>query len=185
MKSERIRTGKRWKGVQSSMNDTLIDRYQCNIEHFNDVKSPKHPYAYVDCGITNGCFDVLHVGHLQLLKQFYTECHVRHLTPVIALNSDISIKKIKGESRPIVPERSRAALLASLSYSFYVILFDEETPQELMDFLKPRIVVKGSEYAEKDVIKWSGSETVFVDTFEDWSTTNILEKKIEKNSCNR
>jgi rfaE bifunctional protein nucleotidyltransferase chain/domain len=107
---------------------------------------------------TNGCFDILHVGHTRYLGE------ARKLGDVLvlALNSDSSVKTIKGEKRPLVPEAERAEVLASLRSVDYVTLFDEETPLRLIEFLRPDIIVKGGDWDEKNVVgrdsvgKWGG-----------------------------
>lgn len=129
------------------------------------------------CIIANGCFDVLHPGHLYLLETVDFIANINNLVPVIALNSDKSIKMLKGFDRPFVPEDARAELLICLKWPFFVVIFDELTPQKLMNALKPKFVVKGSEYAEKDVIKWEHSKVISVKTFGNWSTTNIMRDK--------
>lgn len=126
------------------------------------------------CAVANGCFDVLHLGHLRLLEKFHHAARCRGLRPIIALNSDDSIRRLKGAGRPIVPERCRGELLTSLLWPFTVVIFDEDTPQRLMDVLRPRLVVKGAEYDPTHVIRWSGSEVLTVEMSPGWSTSGIL-----------
>lgn len=128
------------------------------------------------CIIANGCFDILHPGHLSLLAHLDTIAYLERLRPVVAINSDSSIKLLKGDSRPIVPQQVRASLLISLKWPFTVIIFDEQSPQRLMDLLQPEIVLKGSEYDGKDVIRWKDSRVVTVGMFDGWSTTNIVKE---------
>lgn len=126
---------------------------------------------------TNGCFDILHVGHARYLRE------ARKLGDVlvVALNSDSSVRTIKGEKRPIVPEAERAEMLASLRSVDYVTLFSEETPFELIEFLRPDIIVKGGDWDEEKVVgrdsvlKWGG-RVVIVPEVKGASTTGIVDK---------
>ena len=127
-----------------------------------------------NCIVANGCFDVLHPGHLTLLAHLDTIAYLKRLRPIVAMNSDSSVKDLKGEGRPIVPALARAALLTSLKWPFTVVIFDEPTPQRLMDLLRPEIVLKGSEYDPASVVKWDGSEVITVGMVDGWSTTRIL-----------
>lgn len=126
------------------------------------------------CAVANGCFDILHPGHLSLLATLDTEAYRRGLYPIVAINSDHSIKRIKGEGRPVVPQASRSKLLNNLKWPFTVVVFDDETPQQLMDFLQPALVVKGSEYMPGSVVRWIESEVLTVTMVDGWSTSKIL-----------
>lgn len=127
------------------------------------------------CVVANGCFDILHPGHLVLLEALDRTARQTGLRSVVALNSDSSVRTLKGDRRPIVPQESRAALINSLVWPMTVVIFDEDTPQLLMDTLRPRFVIKGSEYPEDSVIRWSGSQVILVDMVSRWSTTGIVE----------
>lgn len=126
------------------------------------------------CAVANGCFDTLHKGHLSLLATLDTVAYKEGLRPIVAVNSDESVRRLKGSSRPYVPLESRAALLNCLKWPLTVVVFDEDTPQRLMDVLKPRIVVKGSEYPQDSVVRWKESRVVSVEMVPGWSTTGIL-----------
>jgi D-beta-D-heptose 7-phosphate kinase/D-beta-D-heptose 1-phosphate adenosyltransferase len=126
------------------------------------------------CVVANGCFDILHPGHLELLKGLSTVSFQMGLRPVVGLNSDSSVRALKGTGRPVVPQEARAALLNSLQWPLTVVIFDEETPQLLMDTLRPAVVVKGSEYTPDSVVRWSGSQVVTVDMVPKWSTSRIV-----------
>ena len=126
---------------------------------------------------TNGCFDILHRGHLEYLA------HSSDMGDrlIIGLNSDASVKKIKGDSRPLNDEYSRGYALASLGFVDAVVIFDEETPEELIKTLKPDILVKGSDYSENEIVggafvKENGGEVKTIPLTEGFSTTNIIEK---------
>jgi rfaE bifunctional protein nucleotidyltransferase chain/domain len=127
------------------------------------------------CAVANGCFDVwLHPGHLAVLATLDTEAYKRGLRPIVALNSDASVRFLKGFMRPHVPDRARAALINNLKWPLTVVIFDEETPQRLMDILRPQIVVKGREYDPKNVVRWKDSEVVGVTMVDGWSSSKIL-----------
>ena len=118
---------------------------------------------------TNGCFDVLHRGHLELLKYCKNLGHV-----VVGLNSDSSIKKIKGADRPFFSQEDRKFMLEACRYVDEVVIFEEETPYNLIKKIKPDIIVKGGDYIAKDVV---GSDLAHVQIFnyvEGYSTTRIL-----------
>src|SRR5690554_4723783 len=97
---------------------------------------------------TNGCFDLVHPGHLDLLSR----AKALGDRLVLALNSDASIRGLKGESRPLVPEKDRLLLAASLLWVDMVLLFDEPTPQRLIETLDPEVLVKGGDYAPDQVV---------------------------------
>ncbi len=126
------------------------------------------------CAVANGCFDILHPGHLSLLAILDTEAYRRGLRPLVAMNSDASVRRLKGDRRPIVPQESRAKLINSLKWPLTVVIFEEDTPQRLMDLLRPRIVVKGSEYPPETVIRWRDSEVVSVGMVPRYSTSAIV-----------
>jgi len=126
---------------------------------------------------TNGCFDLVHRGHLEYLAQ--TAALGQRL--IIGLNTDASVQKLKGTNRPIHDEYSRALLLASLSFVDMVVLFGEETPYELIKFTRPDILVKGSDYHAEDIVgydivKAKGGEIKTIDFIEGFSSTGIIAK---------
>lgn len=127
---------------------------------------------------TNGCFDILHSGHVQLLSQ------ARALGDflILGLNSDRSVRKLKGESRPINNQHDRARILAQLPYIDAVVIFDEDTPIELMQKLKPDIQVKGGDYIKEKlpeyaVMKEMGKDIVILPFRKGYSTTSILARR--------
>lgn len=126
---------------------------------------------------TNGCFDILHRGHIASLSDAAREADFL----VVGVNSDASTKRLKGESRPINDEQSRALLLASLSVVDAVIVFEEDTPLELIKMLQPDVLVKGGDYTleqivgSKEVIA-NGGRVVINPIVEGFSTTGILAK---------
>ena len=127
---------------------------------------------------TNGCFDILHRGHIEYLSQARDKGAVL----VIGLNNDASVKRIKGEGRPVQDEMTRALVLASLRFVDAVVLFDEDTPYELIKFVQPDVLVKGADYTENtiigaDIVKANGGEVVTIPIVEGYSTSLILNSK--------
>lgn len=125
---------------------------------------------------TNGCFDVLHLGHLRYLQAAKKLGDLL----VVAVNSDDSVRQLKGENRPLVSEDERAEMLAGLECVDYVIIFPELTPIELLSELKPNIHVKGGDYkleqlVEKDIVEENGGKVVVGINVPGKSTTNLIE----------
>jgi len=126
---------------------------------------------------TNGCFDILHVGHVRYLQAARESGDVL----VVALNSDSSVKAIKGEKRPLIPEGERAVVVAALESVDYVTVFSETTPLTLIECLRPDVLVKGGDWAEDQVVgreavaKWGG-HVVIIPVIKGASTTNIVDK---------
>ena len=123
---------------------------------------------------TNGCFDLLHIGHISLLEQAAKLGDIL----IVAINSDDSVKRIKGNGRPITTEQHRARILASISEIDGVILFNEDTPYELIKFIKPDVLVKGKDYKiedviGKDIVEKNGGSIELIDIVENVSTTAI------------
>ncbi len=126
---------------------------------------------------TNGCFDLLHPGHVSLLRQAKALGH----RLIVGLNSDASVKRLKGESRPILVEKDRAAVLSALESVDMVALFGEDTPRQLIKAVKPDILVKGADYAiddvvGKNIVQAYGGRVALVDILKGHSTTTIAEK---------
>ena len=126
---------------------------------------------------TNGCFDLIHRGHLEYLS----EASALGDKLIVGLNSDPSIRKIKGKKRPLVIEEDRALLLASISYVDAVVIFEEETPLLLIKKIRPDILVKGGDYKEKDIIGGNhvvenGGEVKVLSYTKGHSTTLLIEK---------
>jgi len=130
---------------------------------------------------TNGCFDLLHAGHVKYLQK------ARSLGDllVMGLNSDVSVRRLKGEKRPLIGEEERAHILAALDCIDYVVVFDEDTPLELITALKPHILAKGGDYTAdgvvgKDVVEAYGGRVELVTFVDGKSTTNIIERILER-----
>ena len=126
---------------------------------------------------TNGCFDIIHLGHIDYLSK------AKDLGDIllIGLNTDDSVKRLKGNNRPIKNQLERSILLASLQFIDGIILFNEDTPYELIKKVKPNILVKGSDYKKEDIvgadiIENTGGDIITIDFLEGYSTTSILDK---------
>lgn len=131
--------------------------------------------------VTNGCFDILHVGHVRYLQK--TKEFADSL--IVMLNSDASVKAIKGESRPINNELDRAEILSALNCVDYVVIFNENSPAKLLEDIKPNVYTKGADYTletlpERDVVIKNNIRVEFIDFVDGKSTTNVI-KKINKN----
>jgi D-beta-D-heptose 7-phosphate kinase/D-beta-D-heptose 1-phosphate adenosyltransferase len=147
--------------------------------YLNDNKLiTKEDIKYISAPIifTNGCFDILHKGHLELFKFCRKEVDENSVL-IIGLNSDASIKRLKGDSRPINNVDSRIAMLNTISLVDYIIVFDEDTPEELLKVVKPDILVKGGDYTYDTILgKEFCKEVKIFKTLEGYSTTNIISR---------
>ena len=122
---------------------------------------------------TNGCFDVLHPGHLDLLRRARAEGDVL----VVAINSDDSVRRLKGQNRPIFSQEERAMLLAGLEFVDFVTFFEEDTPYEVISLLRPHVLVKGRDYRLEEVVgRDLVEEVVLVPLKEGYSTTRLIER---------
>jgi D-beta-D-heptose 7-phosphate kinase/D-beta-D-heptose 1-phosphate adenosyltransferase len=128
-------------------------------------------------GFTNGVFDLLHPGHIKVLAQARARCD----RLVVGLNSDASVRRLKGKERPIQGERARAEVLAGLEAVDLVVVFPQDTPLELIRRVRPRVLVKGGDYRRdqvvgRDLVEQQGGEVVLVDLVSGYSTTRIVER---------
>jgi D-beta-D-heptose 7-phosphate kinase/D-beta-D-heptose 1-phosphate adenosyltransferase len=128
-------------------------------------------------GFTNGCFDLLHPGHIKLLAGARAACD----RLVLGLNGDDSVRRLKGEGRPVQPVQSRAEVLAALEAVDLVVVFDEDTPEQLIARVKPTVLVKGSDYKREDVVGHAivealGGEVILIDLVPGQSTTSMVER---------
>jgi D-beta-D-heptose 7-phosphate kinase/D-beta-D-heptose 1-phosphate adenosyltransferase len=126
---------------------------------------------------TNGCFDVLHPGHVALLKE--ANRHGDFL--IVGLNTDASVQRLKGPTRPVQDEQSRATVIAALGMVDGVVLFDEDTPREMIQALVPDVLVKGGDYTKdqvvgRDVVESAGGEVIIVPLLTGHSSTTLAEK---------
>jgi D-beta-D-heptose 7-phosphate kinase/D-beta-D-heptose 1-phosphate adenosyltransferase len=126
---------------------------------------------------TNGCFDIVHRGHLELLKYCDSiACPAMGGCVVVGLNSDASVKKLKGQNRPINNQEDRKFHLESLKFVYEVIIFEEETPYELIKSVKPNIIVKGGDYEKENVVGSDLCKVRIFDYKQEYSTTSLLSK---------
>jgi len=150
------------------------------IYNINTIENQVLSWKYQNKKVvfTNGCFDILHLGHVEYLSKAKELGDIL----IVGLNSDDSKYWLtKGPNRPINNQNSRAIILASLLFVDVVVFFSEDTPFELMKLIKPDIIVKGKDYKEEDIvgydfIKNNGGEVITIELTEGYSTTNILDK---------
>lgn len=132
---------------------------------------------------TNGCFDLLHIGHIRYLAEAKSQGDVL----VVGVNSDSSVRKLKGDKRPLVKDVERAELLAALTVCDYVTIFAELTPESLIRALQPDVHVKGGDYRKEDlpeaeIVESYGGEVVLVNLILDHSTTDLIRVILERYS---
>jgi len=128
-------------------------------------------------GFTNGCFDILHPGHVKVLTAARAACD----RLVVGLNSDASVKRLKGEGRPVQDEHARAEVLAALEAVDLVAIFEEDTPIGLITRIRPNVLVKGGDYAREqivghDIVEASGGAVMLVDILQGFSTTSLVDR---------
>jgi D-beta-D-heptose 7-phosphate kinase / D-beta-D-heptose 1-phosphate adenosyltransferase len=128
-------------------------------------------------GFTNGCFDILHPGHVKVLTAARGACD----RLVVGLNSDASVKRLKGEGRPVQNERARAEVLAALEAVDLVVIFDEDTPIRLITAIKPNVLVKGGDYTREavvghEIVEAQGGKVLLVDVLPGFSTTSLVDR---------
>lgn len=161
------------------MKKPQIDIIRSKIYNWEDFKRIREMWDFLNKKVvfTNGCFDIIHYGHIEYLAKASDEGNIL----VIGLNTDESVRRIKGETRPINDEMSRAMTLAAMNFVDAVVLFGEDTPYELIKLARPDVLVKGSEYREDeivgaDIVKERGGKVVTIDMVPGLSTTNIIDK---------
>lgn len=126
---------------------------------------------------TNGCFDLLHPGHIRCLEQ----ARSRGDLLIVAINSDASVRQLKGSARPLVPQEARAEILAALAVVDYVVIFDAPTPRELIGLLRPDVLAKGGDWGPNEIVgreevESAGGRVVSIPMEPGYSTTSILER---------
>jgi D-beta-D-heptose 7-phosphate kinase/D-beta-D-heptose 1-phosphate adenosyltransferase len=137
-----------------------------------DLKKLGHKIVF-----TNGCFDILHLGHITYLEEAKAKGDIL----VVGLNSDNSVKRLKGPERPIKDEKSRASILAALSSVDVVIIFEDDTPISLIKAVQPDILVKGGDYKKEqivgaDFVERTGGQVVIIPFLEGHSSTDLINK---------
>jgi len=126
---------------------------------------------------TNGCFDLLHVGHIRYLAAARDAADLL----IVGVNDDASVRRLKGPARPLVPDAARAEVVAALAAVDYVTLFSEDTPYELIRTVQPDVLVKGSDWAPdqvvgRDVVEARGGRVLLIPVVADFSTTTLVER---------
>ena len=156
-----------------------ISRLKSKILSFSALENQLNKWRKANEKIvfTNGCFDLLHLGHVDYL----TKARDFGSRLIVGLNTDASIKRIKGSSRPIKDEQSRVALLAGMAYIDAVVLFDEETPIKLISIIKPDVLVKGGDYEVKDIVgheivQSNNGKVCTIDFVDGYSSSALIEK---------
>ena len=161
-----------------------------SINHINSKIKNQHELASIlsywkfkekKVVFTNGCFDILHRGHIEYLSKAADLGNIL----IIGLNTDASVKRLKGNNRPVQDEYSRALILASLSFIDLIVYFEEDTPYKLINTVQPDVLVKGGDYSPEnivgfDIMKKNGGEVITIDFLDGYSTTNILKKGINQ-----
>jgi len=130
---------------------------------------------------TNGCFDIIHSGHVTYLMKAKQLADVL----IVGLNSDDSVRRLKGEKRPINDQEDRAIVLSALKPVDYVVIFEQDTPFELVELIKPDIIAKGGDYTPEsivgaDLVTKNGGEVVVIPLVDGKSTTSIIERAVEQ-----
>jgi len=157
-----------------------LDLIKSKIYSRNDIQKQIDIWRSENKNIvfTNGCFDILHLGHIEYLAKSKDLGDIL----ILGINSDESpYFKTKGDNRPINDQESRAMISSSLLFVDAIVLFDEETPLNLIELIKPDILVKGGDYKKEeivgyDVVKSNGGEIIIIELTEGYSTTKIIEK---------
>ena len=129
---------------------------------------------------TNGCFDILHVGHIRYLRRARKHGDIL----IVGMNTDRSVKQIKGEKRPIVPEKERAEVLSALEFVDYVVLFDDPDPLALIESLRPSVLVKGADWPKekivgREAVEKTGGKVIRVPLVPGASSSGVIEKVIK------
>lgn len=140
-----------------------------------DGKSRFGPSGYSRIIFTNGCFDLLHPGHVKLLNECRSLAGPKGAV-FVGVNSDASVQRIKGPTRPFIDERSRCQLLVNLKAVDYAATFDEDTPIKLIEAIAPDVIVKGSDYKGKEIVGSNLATVVLVQVQEGVSSTAIIER---------
>ncbi|MFH1160346.1 MAG: D-glycero-beta-D-manno-heptose 1-phosphate adenylyltransferase [bacterium] len=156
-----------------------LEQIKSKIYTRDGIKNQSNIWRFLNRKIvfSNGCFDILHLGHIEYLSKAADLGGVL----VIGLNSDLSVNRIKGLGRPINNEHARAMILASLSFVSAVVLFDEETPYELIKLVQPDILVKGADYKVEEIaghtiVLARGGEIITIPLTQGYSTTGLISK---------
>ena len=153
------------------LNSKILDKERLLVK-LTDWKEENKKIVF-----TNGCFDLIHLGHIEVIARSADLGDIL----IIGVNTDNSIKRLKGKNRPIVEEISRAKQLAALEFVDAVVLFDQDTPIDLIKIINPNIITKGGDYNTdqvigNDIVTQNDGEVVIIPLTQGYSTTSILEK---------
>ena len=164
------------------------------VLNYNEVASMNHPtfHGLEGCVFTNGCFDIVHRGHIELFKFCYKQA-VLGRAAVVGVNSDRSIKELKGPDRPIMKEEDRLAVLKAIKWIDYIVVFDTKSVFPVIESLSPQILVKGGNYSKKacaeadrivgeEFVESYGGKVMTAPVIEGVSTTTILERIKNENA---
>lgn len=170
-RKQSVTAGRRGRGDLSKMHPGVLS-LEASVERFGREKRNGKKVVF-----TNGCFDLLHPGHIRSLET------ARALGDalIVGINSDASVRTLKGEGRPVLPEQERAEILASLECVDAVVIFEELTPQRVVAELLPDVLVKGGDWPGNQIVgraevEAAGGTVVLVDVVEGYSTTEILRR---------
>lgn len=159
-----------------------LERIQQRILTLEELKKSLGVWRFQQKKIvfTNGCFDLVHLGHIDYLSQAADLGDVL----IIGLNTDASVRRLKGTARPVVDENARAVLMASLRFVDAVVLFDEPTPYDLIRLVQPDILVKGKDYKAEEVVGYDvvmarGGKVETIELVEGYSTSLLIQKIIQ------
>jgi len=156
------------------LNNTLYLNEHHKIKNKNKLIKKLKEYKNKKIIFTNGCFDLLHRGHIEYLRKAKELGDIL----IVGLNSDNSVKKLKGKSRPITNQNDRAEILSSLEFIDFVVIFNEETPYNLIKSIKPDVLVKGGDYKVQNIVgREFAKKTHIIDFVNGYSTTGIIKKK--------
>lgn len=157
----------------------MLNQIRSKIKTFDEIIAASENWQSQNKRIvfTNGCFDIVHLGHVDYLSRAADLADVL----IIGVNTDASVSRIKGKNRPLQDELSRSTLLASFQFVEAVVLFDDDTPYELIKAIQPDVLVKGSDYEEADIVgadivRDKGGEIATIDFLDGYSTSSIIEK---------
>lgn len=165
-----------WKEIREQLAEQK-EGFIYKLLNENAVKTFRQDHKNQKVVFTNGCFDILHIGHIRYMQKAAKLGDIL----VIGLNSDASVRRLKGKDRPINSQSDRAEILCALGFVDYIVIFDEDTPYNLISMIKPDVLVKGSDYNHKnvvgtDIVEARGGKLVLIPFIEGKSTTNIIEK---------
>ena len=157
----------------------MLNRTKDKIVDLQRAKEIRNTWSHqgLEVVFTNGCFDIIHLGHIDYLEK----AREKGSKLIVAVNSDQSVKKLKGDFRPVTDEKSRLRLIAALSFVDLVIPFEEDTPYDLIKALMPDILVKGNDYLAEnivgaDIVSKNGGRVETIELVSGYSTTSIIDK---------